>query len=67
MHPTIGYDMVKFKIEEQMQAAARERLANAVRQDRPRSIDISTLGEKLRVRLFGGPALGGRPAAGATA
>jgi hypothetical protein len=67
MHPTIGYELVKFKIEEQMQAAARERLANAVRKDRPRSIDIATLGERLRVRLFGGSALGGRPAAGATA
>jgi hypothetical protein len=67
VHPTIQHDMVKFKIEEQMQAAARERLAQAVRKDRPRSIDIATLGERLRVRLFGGPALGGRPMAEASA
>jgi len=67
MHPTTQYDIVKFKIEEQMQMAARERLAQAARKDRPRSIDIASLGERLRVRLFGGPALGGRPTAGANA
>ena len=67
MHPTIGYQLAKIKIEEQMQYAARERLAQAARKDRPRSIDIATLGERLRVRLFGGPALGGRPAAGSNA
>jgi hypothetical protein len=58
----VSYDMVKFKIEEELQAAARERLARSVRSDRPRSIDFSTLGQRLKVRLFGGPSLGGRPA-----
>jgi hypothetical protein len=67
MHPTISYDIVKFKIEEQMQSAARERLAQAARRDRPRSFDIRKLGERLRVRLFGGPLLGGRPTANAGA
>ena len=67
MHPMVQYDMVKFSVEEQMRTAARERLAQAARKDRPRSIDIATLGERLRVRLFGGPALGGRPTAEAGA
>jgi len=67
MHPHIGYSLARIKIEEQLQYAERERLAQAVRKDRPRSIDIARLGERLRVRLFGGPALGGRPMAGAAA
>jgi len=67
MHPMVQYDMVKFSVEEQMRTAARERLAQAARKDRPRSIDIATLGERLRVRLFGGPAFGGRPTAAAGA
>jgi hypothetical protein len=67
MHPTVSYQLVKFKIEEQMQSAARERLAQAARKDRPRPIDIASLGERLRVRLFGGPLLGGRPTADAGA
>jgi len=67
MHPHIGYSLAHIKIEEQLRDAERERLASAVRKDRPRSIDITGLGERLRVRLFGGPALGGRPTAGAVA
>jgi len=59
----VTYDMVKFKIEEELQWAARERLAQSVRSGQPRSIDFSTLGRRLKVRLFGGPALGDRPAA----
>jgi hypothetical protein len=58
----VTYDMVKFKIEEQLQQAARERLARSARSDRPRSIDFSGLGRRLRVRLFGGPTIGSRPA-----
>jgi hypothetical protein len=58
----VTYDMVKFKIEEELQWAARERLAQSVRSAQPRSIDFSTLGRRLKVRLFGGPAVGPRPA-----
>jgi hypothetical protein len=58
----VTYDMVKFKIEEELQWAARERLAQSVRSGQPRSIDFSTLGRRLRVRLFGGPTIGSRPA-----
>jgi len=61
MHPTIAYEMARYKIEEQLQAAARERLARAARTSRPRSIDFSSIGQRLRVRLTGGSALGGRP------
>jgi hypothetical protein len=61
------YDMVKFKIEEELQWAARERLAQSARSGQPRSIDFSSLGRRLKVRLFGGSALGGRPSATAGA
>ena len=67
MHPEIAYQMAKYKIEEQLQYAARERLARAARTDRPRSIDFSSIGHRLRVRLTGGSALGGRPTATAGA
>jgi hypothetical protein len=63
----VTYDMVKFKIEEELQWAARERLAQSVRSAQPRSIDFASLGRRLKVRLFGGPALGGRPTASAGA
>ncbi|MBA2380793.1 MAG: hypothetical protein H0V73_01665 [Chloroflexi bacterium] len=63
MHPVTTYDMVKFKIEEELQYAARQRLARAAGSDRPRSINFSSIGRSLKVRLFGGPTLGGRPAA----
>jgi hypothetical protein len=63
----VTYDMVKFKIEEELQWAARERLARSVRSDRPRAIDFATLGQRLKTRLFGGSALGGRPTAAAGA
>lgn len=63
MHPITTYDMVKYKIEEELQYAARQRLARDAVSDRPRSIDFSSIGQRLRVRLFGGPTLGGRAAA----
>jgi hypothetical protein len=66
MHP-YTYDMVKFKIEEELQWAARERLARSARSGQARSIDFSSLGRRLKVRLFGGSALGGRPTAAAGA
>ena len=66
MYP-ITYDMVKFKIEEELQYAARQRRAREAASDRPRSIDFSSIGQRLRVRLFGGPGFGGRPTAAAGA
>ncbi len=67
MHPITTYEMAKFKIEEELQYAARQRLANAARKDRPRSIDFSSLGQRFRVRLTGGSLFGGRPSATAGA
>ena len=63
MHPHTTYDLVKFRIEEELQYAARQRMARDACSDRPRAIDFSGIGRRLRVRLFGGPAIGGRPAA----
>ncbi len=67
MHPTIAYDLARYKIEEELQYAARQRLARAGESDRPRAIDFSTLGQRLKVRLFGGSLIGGRPTAAAGA
>ena len=67
MHPQTSYDLVKFKIEEELQYAARQRMARDAVSDRPRSIDFSGLGQRLRVRLFGGSLFGGRPTAAAGA
>ena len=67
MHPITTYEMVKFKIEEEMKYAARQRLVQAAASDRPRSIDFSSIGQRLRVHLRGGPLLGGRPGAPAGA
>ena len=58
MHPTIAYELVKIKIEEDLQYAARERLARAAGKDRPRAVDFSSLGQRLRARLGAGPRLG---------
>lgn len=62
MHPMQTHELAKIKIAEELQYAARQRQAREAVSDRPRSIDFSNLGQRLRVRLFGGPALGGRPA-----
>ena len=66
MHPTMTGELAKIKIAEQLEYAARERRAREA-VDRPRSIDFSSLGQRLRVRLTGGTALGGRPNATAGA
>jgi hypothetical protein len=55
MHPTILHELAKIKIAEQHEYAARERLARAAESDRPRSIDMTKLSQRLRVRLFGEP------------
>lgn len=62
MHPFMTGELAKIKIAEELEYAARQRRARESVSSRPRSIDFSTLGQKLRVRLFGGPALGGKPA-----
>jgi hypothetical protein len=67
MHPTIYHELAKIKIAEELEYAARARLARDAVSDRPRSIDFSSLGQRLRVRIFGGPALGGTPTATAGA
>ena len=67
MHPTIAYELARTKIAEDHAYADRQRLARQAVSERPRAIDIASLGEKLRVRLFGGPTLGGRTPAGADA
>jgi hypothetical protein len=61
----VTYDMVKYKIEEELQYAARQRRAREAVRDRPRAIDFSGLRDRIRVRLLG--AGGGRPAAPAGA
>jgi hypothetical protein len=67
MHPTMVHELAKIKIAEELQYAARARMARDAVSDRPRSIDFSSIGQRLRVRLFGGPALGGTPTATADA
>jgi hypothetical protein len=62
MHPTIIYELAKLKIAEDQAYASRQRLAREAVREGPRSIDFGGLGERLRIRLFGGPAIGGRPA-----
>ncbi len=55
MHPTISYELARIKMAEEHVYADRQRLARQAVSERPRAIDIASLGEKLRVRLFGGP------------
>lgn len=62
MHPMQSHELARLKIADELAYAARQRQARDAVSDRPRSIDFSTLGQKLKIRLFGGPALGGRPA-----
>ena len=56
-------DALRVPIDEELQYAARQRLARDAVGDRPRSIDFSSIGHRLRVRLFSGPTLSGRPSA----
>ena len=67
MHPYFSHELAKIKIAEQLEYASRQRRAREAVSERPRSIDFSSLGQRLRVRLFGGPALGGKPTATAGA
>jgi hypothetical protein len=63
MLPT--YEFVKIKIEEDLQHAARERRAREAVSSRPRAIDFASVGERIRVRLLGGPRAGRPAGAGA--
>jgi hypothetical protein len=67
MHPQIYQELAKIKIAEELQYAARQRLLRDAVSDRPRSIDFSNLGQRLRVRLFGGTAWGGKSTGGTPA
>jgi hypothetical protein len=67
MHPYITHELAKIKIAEELEYAARQRRAQEAVSDRPRSIDFSNLGQRLRVRLLGGPSWGGGKPAGAGA
>jgi len=67
MHPYITHELAKIKIAEELEYAARQRRAKEAVSDRPRSIDFSNLGQRLRVRLWGGPSWGGGKPAGAGA
>jgi hypothetical protein len=67
MNTMITYDMVKFRIDEELRDAARQRLARQAASDERRSIDFTSLGRRLRVKLFGDPTVGGRPTASAGA
>ena len=59
MHPYIAQELVKHKIAEEHRYAERERRARLAAVDRPHWIDFSSLGQRLRVRLLRGPAMGG--------
>jgi hypothetical protein len=61
MHPTMLHELARIKIAEQHEYAARQRLVRAAESDRPRSIDMTKLSQRLRIRLFGGPATQGTP------
>lgn len=67
MHPYITHELAKIKIAEELEYAARQRRMRDAVSNRPRSIDFSSIGQRLRVRLFGGSAFGGKPTATAGA
>jgi hypothetical protein len=53
MHPLMTHELVKFKIDEALEDARRERLANAARAGRVRTIDAVPFRERV-ARLFSG-------------
>ena len=55
MLPMYTYEMVKIKIEEELQQAARERRAREAAGPRPHAIDFASVGRRIRVQLLGGP------------
>jgi len=67
MHPMMVHELAKIKIAEELEYASRARRAREAVSDRPRSIDFSSIGQKLRIRIFGGSSLNGTPTATAGA
>jgi hypothetical protein len=54
MLPTMAtYEMVKLKIEEELQQAARERRAREAAAARPHAIDFASVGQRIRIQLLG--------------
>ena len=64
MHPYIAQELVKHKIADELRYAELERRARQAATDRPHWIDFSSLGQRLRVRLLGGHAVGGNSSLG---
>jgi hypothetical protein len=62
MHPEMVHELARIKINEELEWAARQRLARGASPDRQRWIDFSSLVQRVRGR-FGGAATGGTPAA----
>jgi hypothetical protein len=68
MHQAMVSELARIKIAEELEYAARQRLARGSSVDRSRTIDMAKVAQTLRVRLFGpratgnGVAVGGRPA-----
>ncbi len=56
MHPVIQYEIAKMRVAEFQQEAERERLIRQAAQDRHRGLEWSSIGARLRARLFGGEA-----------
>ena len=67
MHPQMYQELARIKIAEQLEYAAQQRMLRDAVSDRPRSIDFSSLGQRLRVRLFGGTAWGAKSTDGTPA
>ena len=67
MHPYMYQELAKLKIAEDLAYAARQRRLRDAVSNRRRSIDFSSIGQRLRIRLFGGSAWGGGKPAGAGA
>jgi hypothetical protein len=63
MHPGMVHELARIKIAEDLEWAARERLARGASPDRQRWIAFSSLVQRARGRFLGGAATGGTPAA----
>ncbi len=56
MHPVIQYEIAKMRVAEFQQEAERERLIRRAAHDRHRGVEWTSIGARLRTRLFGGAA-----------
>lgn len=59
MHQAMISELVRIKIAEELEYAARERLARGAAVDRSRTIDMAKVAYRLRVRIFGPRTTGG--------